>query len=71
MFSASFLTTEVIESRETSAEKIIFDMTESEDNNDEESSDNIENLDFAVTTIIAAVVNAAVNAAMQNLSVEP
>ena len=70
VFSASFLTTEAIESRETSAEKIIFDMTESEDNNDEESSDNIENLDFAVTTVITAVVNAAVNVAMQNLSVE-
>ena len=70
MLSASSLITKIIKSREILAEEIIFDMIESKDNNDEESSDNIENLNLVITTVIAAIVNVAVNVIIQNLSIK-
>lgn len=60
MFLVFSLTIEIIEIKETLTEKIVFNITKSENNNDEESSDNIENLDFAVTTVINVVVNAVI-----------
>ena len=61
MFLAFFLITKVIKSRETLVKKIIFNMIEFKDNNDKKSSNNIENLNFAVMTVITVVVNVAVN----------
>ena len=45
-------------------------MIESKNNKDKESSNNIKNLDFAVTIVITAIVNVVVNIVMQNLSVK-